>query len=139
MYLGQLIAYPIWLYVGISVLFIVGSAIKNNKGQANPTPSTIAKTTQKNNKKTQKSIDKDYKRVYNIIIKEIKKSPTDSFIKGQRKVLLMLMINENKTKKQKLMIIKPILSLFRYKIINHKENHNVKFHSRNQNRNNYFT
>ena len=32
MYLGQLIAYPIWLYVGISVLFIVGSAIKNNKG-----------------------------------------------------------------------------------------------------------
>ena len=32
MYLGQLIAYPIWLYIGVSVLFIVGSAIKNNKG-----------------------------------------------------------------------------------------------------------
>ena len=74
MYLGQLIAYPIWLYVGISVLFIVGSAIKNNKGQANPTPSTIANTTQKNNKKTQKSIDKDYKRVYNINIKELRKA-----------------------------------------------------------------
>ena len=70
MYLGQLIAYPIWLYIGVSVLFIVGSAIKNNKGQANPTPSTIAKTTQKNNKKTQKSIDKIIKRVYNINIKK---------------------------------------------------------------------
>lgn len=113
MYLGQLIAYPIWLYVGISVLFIVGSAIKNNKGQASSTPSTIVKTTQKNNKKAQKSIDKDYKKVYNINIKEIKESPTDSFIKGQRKFSntkqifhLMLMINENKTKKQKLMMIK---------------------------------
>lgn len=72
MYLGQLIAYPIWLYVGISVLFIVGSAIKNNKGQASPTPSAFADTTQKNNKKTQKSVDNLHKRVYNIIIKEIK-------------------------------------------------------------------
>lgn len=49
MYLGQLIAYPIWLYIGISVITIVGSAIKNNKGQASPTPSTFANTTQKNN------------------------------------------------------------------------------------------
>ena len=32
MYLGELIAYPIWLYIGISVITIVGSAIKNNKG-----------------------------------------------------------------------------------------------------------
>ena len=46
------------------------------------TPSTIADTTQKNNKKTQKSIDKIIKRVYNIIIKEIKKSPIGRFIKG---------------------------------------------------------
>ena len=36
------------------------------------TPSSIAEPTQKNNKKAQKSVDKDYKRVYNIIIKEIK-------------------------------------------------------------------
>lgn len=72
MYLGQLIAYPIWLYIGISVITIVGSAIKNNKGQASPTPSTFTDTTQKNNTKTQKSVDKDYKRVYNINIKEIK-------------------------------------------------------------------
>ena len=28
MYLGELIAYPIWLYIGVSVLFIVGNAIK---------------------------------------------------------------------------------------------------------------
>ena len=32
MYLGQILAYPIWLYIGLSVLFIVGNAIKNSKG-----------------------------------------------------------------------------------------------------------
>lgn len=32
MYLGQLLAYPIWLYIGASVITIVGSAIKNIKG-----------------------------------------------------------------------------------------------------------
>lgn len=32
MYLGELIAYPIWLYIGASVIAIVGSAIKNSKG-----------------------------------------------------------------------------------------------------------
>ena len=31
-YLGQLLAYPIWLYIGASVIAIVGSAIKNSKG-----------------------------------------------------------------------------------------------------------
>ena len=47
MYLGQLIAYPIWLYIGVSVITIVGSAIKNNKGQASPTPSTFCRTNTK--------------------------------------------------------------------------------------------
>ena len=28
MYLGEILAYPIWLYIGLSVLFIVGKAIK---------------------------------------------------------------------------------------------------------------
>ena len=32
MYLGEILAYPIWLYIGVSVITIVGSAIKNSKG-----------------------------------------------------------------------------------------------------------
>lgn len=41
MYLGELLAYPIWLYIGASVIAIVGSAIKNSKGQVSPTPSAF--------------------------------------------------------------------------------------------------
>ena len=74
MYLGQLLAYPIWLYIGASVIAIVGSAIKNSKGQEVLLLLLFTKTTQKNNQKTQKSIDKDYKRVYNIIIKKLSKA-----------------------------------------------------------------
>ena len=33
MYLGQLIAYPIWLYIGISVIAIVRNAWKNMEEQ----------------------------------------------------------------------------------------------------------
>ena len=79
MYLGQLLAYPIWLYIGASVITIVGSAIKNSKGQevlllAIFCQGGIEGITQKNNQKTQKSVDKDYKRVYNIIIKKLRKA-----------------------------------------------------------------